>query len=68
MEAHILALIERQAQPAVGTQVVAQQRENEPSSLYELFRKMGVIEFTGSEDPLQADNWIMHIENVFEIH
>ena len=49
-------MIERQGLP----------RESDPNSLYEKFRKRGAIEFTGLEDSLTADEWIVHTENVFE--
>lgn len=58
--------MERQAQLAVGTQVIVQSRESDPNSLYENFRKRGAIDFTSSGDPLQADEWIVHIENIYE--
>ena len=49
-------MMEKQGQP----------RDSDPNSLYEKFRKWGAIEFTGLEDPLTADEWIVHTKNVFD--
>ncbi|XXG85373.1 hypothetical protein AAC387_Pa11g0460 [Persea americana] len=64
MQGQILNLKERQAQPVVGTKVVVQSRESDPNSLYQKFRKRVAIEFK-IEGPLQANEWIVHTENVY---
>lgn len=43
-----------------------QRRGSYPNSLYEKFRKRGDIDFIGLEDPLQANEWLVHMENVYE--
>ena len=35
--------------------------------LFECFRKRGPKEFTGKEDPLTADDWLAHTENIFNL-
>ena len=35
--------------------------------LYEKFRKSGLNEFTRQEDPLAVDDWLAHIENIFDL-
>lgn len=53
-------------QPNMGTQVVIQSKDKDPSALYEMFRKSGATEFQGKEDAIQADEWLEHIGDVFE--
>ena len=55
-----------QAQPP-GTQIVFNNRGNDPNDLFERFRKRGPKEFTGQEDPLVADDWLEHTENILEV-
>ena len=55
-----------QAQPP-GTQIVFNNRGNDPNDLFEWFQKRGPKEFTGQEDPLATDDWLEHMENIFEI-
>ena len=43
------------AQPP-GTQIVINNRKNDPNALFESFRKRGPKEFTEHEDPLAADD------------
>lgn len=52
--------MERQVELAIGTHVVVQSRETDPNTLSEKCRKRGAIEFTANDDPLQADEWIVH--------
>lgn len=68
MQRQLLEVLQRrlepvQAQPAI----VINQREHDPNALFEKFRKRGPKEFLGSEDPLAADDWLEHTENIFEI-
>ena len=52
------------AQPP-STQIVINNRENDPNALFERFRKRGPKEFIGHEDPLTADDWLEHTKNIF---
>lgn len=68
MQRQLLEVLQRrpepvQAQPAI----VINQREHDPNALFEKFRKRGPKEFFGTEDPLAADDWLEHTENIFEI-
>ena len=83
MQAQIAAMLETQNQmqvqlqtpplapvqppPIVPAQVVVQQKERDPNVLYEQIRKRGATEFHGTEGVIQADEWLEHIENVFEM-
>ena len=51
--------------PPPGTQIVFNSRGNDPNDLFERFQKRCPQEFTGQEDPLAADDWFEHMENVF---
>lgn len=35
------------------------------SDVYELFYRMGPPEFMGTSDPIEAENWIIHLEKIF---
>ena len=47
-----------QQQHNVQTQVVVQHKENDPNVLFEQFRKRGATKFYGTEDVMQADEWL----------
>ena len=42
-------------------------RANDPNVLYERYRKRDPKESLGTENPLSADDWLEHTENIFEI-
>ena len=46
--------------------MVVQSKEKDPNILFEQFRKREATEFHGTEDVLQADEWIQHTEDVFD--
>ena len=50
-----------------GPQIVINNRDHDPNVLFECFRKRGPKEFTGKEDPLTIDDWLAHIENIFDL-
>ena len=66
MQAKILNLMERQVELAIGTHVVVQSKETDPNTQCEKCRKRGAIEFTANDDPLQAYEWIVHTQNIYE--
>ena len=51
----------------MGTQVVIQSKEHDPNTLYDKFRKRGATEFEGKENAIQADEWLEHMGDVFEM-
>ena len=55
-----------QQQHNVETQVVVRHKEKDPNVLFEQFRKRGATEFHGTEDVMQADEWLEYIEDVFD--
>ena len=55
-----------QAQP-MGTQIVFNDEGNDSNDLFKQFRKRGLKEFTGQEDPLAANDWLEHTDNIFEV-
>ena len=71
MQRQLLEVLERRPEPAPaqppGTQIVINNRENDPNALFERFRKRSPKEFTGHEDPLATDDWLEHTTNVFEV-
>ena len=71
MQRQLLEVLERKPELApaqsLGPQIVINNREHDPNALFERFRKRGPKEFTGHEDPLGANDWLEHTENMFEI-
>jgi len=68
MQRQLFELLQRRPEPVQPPPaVVIHQREHDPNALFEKFRKRGPKEFVGTEDPLVADDWLAHIENIFEI-
>ena len=53
--------------PQMDAQLAVQQRDRDPNVLFERFRKRGPKDFTGQEDPLTADDWLVHTENIFDL-
>ena len=53
--------------PNVEAQLLGHHRDRDPNILFERFRKKGPKEFTGQEDPLAADDWLAHTENIFDL-
>ena len=53
--------------PHMRPQIVIQNRDHDPNVLFERFRKRGSKEFTGQEDPLTANDWLAHTENIFDL-
>ena len=45
--------------------MVVQYKDKDPNILYEQFRNMGATEFHGTEDVMQANEWLKHIDDVF---
>ena len=60
----VLDVIEKVAQ-SVSADVPI--REVDPNVIFEKFLKRGPLEFTGMEDPLVADDWIVQMEKIFRV-
>lgn len=65
----LLEVLERKPEPVqaapMGPQIAIQIRDNDPNVLFKRFRKSGLKEFIGQEDPLTANDWLHHKENIF---
>ena len=61
-QAQILDIFERVACPE---QAVIPIQEVDPNVIYKKLLKRGPPEFTGTEDPLVADDWIVRMEKIF---
>ena len=60
----VLDVVERVACPE---QAVVPIREVDPNVIFEKFLKRGPPEFTDTEDPLVADDWIVRMEKIFRV-
>ncbi|XXG68434.1 hypothetical protein AAC387_Pa06g1521 [Persea americana] len=71
MQMQLLDVLEKRPEPvqtqSLGTQIVFNNRGNDPNDLFERFRKRGPKECTGQEDPLATDDWLEHTKNIFEV-
>ena len=47
--------------------IVINNRDHDPNVLLERFRKRGPKEFSGQEDPLDADDWLVNTEKIFDV-
>ena len=69
VQRQLLEVLGRRPEPVrpqnMGPQIVTNNRDNDPNVLFESFRKGGSKEFTGKEDPLTANDWLAHTENIF---
>ena len=60
----VLDVVERVARLE---QAVVPIREVDSNIIFEKFLKRGPPEFTGTEDPLVADDWIVRMEKIFRV-
>ncbi|WP_193450495.1 retrotransposon gag family protein [Streptomyces plicatus] len=68
VQRQMLEVLQRRPEPVQqAPPIVINQREHDPNALFEKFRKRGPKEFYGTEDPLTADDWLAHTENIFEV-
>ena len=63
-QAQVLDVIDRVAPVATEDAAV---RGADPNVIFERFLKRGPPEFTGAEDPLVADDWIVRMEKIFRV-
>ena len=50
-----------------GPNIIINNRDRDPNILFERFRKSGPKEFSGQEDPLAADDWLVNTEKIFYV-
>ena len=50
-----------------GPNIVINNRDHDPNLLFERFRKRAPKEFSGHEDPLNADDWSTNTEKIFDV-
>ena len=62
-QSQVLDVMERVAQPSPAVSV----READPNVIFEKFLKRGPPEFTGTEDPMVADDWLVRLEKIFRV-
>lgn len=62
-QAQVLDIVERVARLEQAVPI----REVDPNAIFEKFLKRGPPEFTGTEDPLVADDWIVRMEKIFRV-
>ncbi|XXG82959.1 hypothetical protein AAC387_Pa10g0830 [Persea americana] len=55
------------ATSAYPEQAVVLIREVDPNAIFKKFLKRGPLEFTGTEDPLVANDWIVRMEKIFRV-
>ena len=51
----------------LGPNIIINNRDHDPNILFEKFRKRGPKEFLDQEDPLAVDDWLVNIENIFDV-
>lgn len=71
VQRQLLKVLERRPEPAPAqptcTQIVINNRGNDPNALFEHFLKRDPKGFTRQEGPLAADDWPVHTENIFDV-
>ena len=64
LQTMMMEVMQRQVQP---TQIIMPARATDPNDLFYKFKKRAPPEFYGNEDPLDADEWTVQIEKIFEV-
>ena len=73
VQRHLLEVLQNRPQPQpqlrlpLGPNIIINNRDQDPNILFERFRKRGPKEFSGQEDPLAADDWLVNTEKIFDI-
>ena len=63
-QTQMMAVLER---PAPIAQVIMPARVTDPNDVFDKFKKRNPPEFYGNEDPLDADEWVVQVEKIFEV-
>ena len=56
-----------QLRQPLGPNIIINNREQDPNILSERFRKRAPKEFSGQEDLLAVDDWIVNTEKIFDV-
>ena len=71
VQRQLLEVLQTRPQPPPrqpgGPNIIINNREQDPNILFERFRKRGPKEFSGQEDPLAADDWLVNVEKIFDV-
>ena len=71
VQRQLLEVLQNRPQPQPrqpkGTNIIINNREQDPNILFERFRKRGPKEFLGQEDPLAAYDWLVNTEKIFDV-
>ena len=71
VQRQLLEVLGRRPEPVqhqhTSPQIVINNRDKDPNVLFKRFRKRGPKELIGKEDPLTADDWLAHTENMFDL-
>ncbi|XXG89231.1 hypothetical protein AAC387_Pa12g1283 [Persea americana] len=60
----MMEVLQRPTQPS---QLIMPAKVVEPNDMFDKFKKRAPPQFYGNEDPLDADEWVVQIEKIFEV-
>ncbi|XXG82766.1 hypothetical protein AAC387_Pa10g0658 [Persea americana] len=67
----LLEVLQHRPQPQPrqlgGPNIIINNKDQDPNILFERFRKRGPKEFSGQEDALAADDWLVNTEKIFDV-
>ena len=67
----LLEVLQNRPQPPpmqpLGPNIVINNRDHNPNILFERFRNTAPRKFSGQEDPLAADDWLINTEKIFDV-
>ena len=73
VQRQLLKVLQNRPQPQpqhmqpLGPNIIINNRDHDPNILFERFRKRGLKEFSGQEDPLAVDDWLVNTEKIFDV-
>ena len=63
-QTQMMAVLQR---PVPAAQVIMPARVTDPNDVFDKFKKRNPPEFFGNEDPLDADEWVVQVEKIFDV-
>ena len=60
----MLQVLQRPIPPA---QVIVPARVTDPNDMYDKLKKTNPLAFNGNEDSLDADEWVVQVEKIFQV-
>ena len=69
----LLEVLQNRPQPQpqpmqpLGPNIIINNRDHDPNILFKRFRKRGPNDFSGQEDSLAADDWLVNTEKIFDV-